>query len=215
MASRCISVPTALSATSSTGGFHSAIRGSGWLNSKPEKLMFEQIVIDPPWPQRKILRKVRPNQKLELDYPTMPARETFELLDREVLPLATPAHNVWLWTIDKFLTESEELMRERGYKLHVRLIWDKTNGVAPNMTVRFSHEYLEWWYKPPLQKIALNQRGKFTTVIRAKGRQHSRKPDEAYAMIGSLYPESSCLDVFSREEREGWTTWGNQTGHFG
>ena len=144
----------------------------------------------------------------------MPVNDIFSLLDNEVFPKATETHNVFLWLIDKYLHEGEDEMVRRGYKLHARFIWDKGNGVAPAFTIRYSHEYLSWFYKPKLQPVAVDKRGRFTTVIRAASREHSRKPDEAYSMIESLYPNSAKMDVFSREKRDGWEQFGNEVEKF-
>lgn len=182
----------------------------------PMDKSYQNIMIDPPWPQHKGgLREVRPNQGRTLDYQTLTMAEIAALLDREILPLGSPSgHNIWLWTIDKFLVEAESIFLEREYKRHVRLIWDKENGPAPSFTLRFSHEYLIWFYKPRLIPVAKDMRGKMRSVFRCKGREHSRKPDEAYEMIASLYPETQRLDVFSREARLGWDQWGDQTNFF-
>ena len=172
-------------------------------------------MIDPPWPQRKGgLRASRPKQTRSLDYTTLSVDEIFALLDSEVLCRAARRHNVFLWTIDKFLTTAETQMEQRKYKRHARLIWDKGNGVAPAFTVRYSHEYLLWYYKPPMLEIDISQRGKFTTVIREASRAHSRKPDAAYALVEALYPASTYIDVFSREHRPRWQQWGDQTNWF-
>jgi N6-adenosine-specific RNA methylase IME4 len=175
----------------------------------------QNFMVDPPWPKRKGGRRaVRPAQGRDLGYPTMPVAEIFELLDRDVLSLAAPLHNVWMWSIDQFLHDAEAEMQRRGYRLHARIIWDKGNGVAPAFTLRYSHEYLLWFYKPMLLPIDPTQRGRFTTVMRAPARQHSRKPDEAYDLIRALYPMSVCMDVFSREPRLRWLQFGNQPDHF-
>lgn len=172
------------------------------------------LVIDPPWPQRKGgLRSTRPAQGKTLDYKTLGVSEIFALLDAEIFNDETRI--VFLWEIDKFLIEAESEMTKRGFKRHARLIWDKGNGVAPAFTVRFSHEYLVWWYKTPLLPIAAEIRGKAATVIRESARQHSRKPDAAYTLIDSLYPNESKMDVFSREKRTGWKQFGDEVGKYG
>lgn len=177
--------------------------------------MYEILIIDPPWKKRKGgLRKARPNQGRKLDYETMKTEDIFSLLDEEVFTLAEEQHVVFMWTIEQFLIECDVEMLKRGYKRHVRMIWNKTNGVAPAFTIRYAHEYLVWYYKPKLLKIADNQRGKYLSVITEKARQHSRKPDEAYNMINNLYPNSEKIDVFSREKREGFSQWGNQVDFF-
>lgn len=96
------------------------------------------------------------------------------------------------------------MMRQNGYKLHARMIWDKGNGIAPAFTIRYSHEYLLWFYKPKLPLIDKNFRGKYKTVFYESSREHSRKPNFAYTMIENLYPNSVYMDVFSREKRDKW-----------
>jgi N6-adenosine-specific RNA methylase IME4 len=48
------------------------------------------------------------------------------------------------------------------------------------------------------------------SVIIAARQEHSRKPDEAYAMIESMYPDLPKIELFARSARDGWATWGNQ-----
>lgn len=173
------------------------------------------FVIDPPWPQKKGgLRKVRANQGRELDYQTMSVESIFELLDKEIFPRADTNHCVFLWTIDRFLAESENYMHQHGYRRHCRMIWNKLGGVAPAFTVRFSHEYLLWFYKEQFVPIATQSRGIFSTVFEERSREHSRKPECSYRMIESLYPDALKMDVFSREHRPGWLQYGDQTDHF-
>ena len=177
--------------------------------------MFDILVIDPPYPQRKGgKRKVRPYQERTLDYQTLSIQEIFQLLDKEIFPLAKSPHVVFLWSIEKFLSISEKEMLSRDYKLHVRLIWDKGNGVAPAFTIRYTHEYLLWFYKPPLLPIDKSMRGKITSVIQAQAREHSHKPDKIYEIINKWFPNHSKIDVFSREKREGWEQFGNEIDHF-
>ena len=44
-------------------------------------------------------------------------------------------------------------------------------------------------------------------------REHSRKPEEAYAWCES-YVEGPRCELFSRARRAGWDTWGDDTDHF-
>ncbi len=173
------------------------------------------FVIDPPWQKRKGgLRKSRPNQNRNLGYETMSTLDIFKLLDKDIFPLSESNHCVFMWTIDQYLIECELEMEKRGYKRHCRFIWNKLNGVAPAFTIRYSHEYLIWYYKEKLLPIDVSMRGKFMTVFEEKSREHSRKPDFCYQMIDSLYPDLKKMDVFSRESRVGWTQYGNQCDYF-
>lgn len=178
--------------------------------------MYDVMMIDPPWPVRKGgKRKVRPRQGRSLDYSTLTIPVIFTLLDGEVLPLLSPTGTVFLWVVDKVLIDAESVMVKRGFRRHARIVWNKTNGIAPAFSVRFSHEYLLWFYRPPFQAVAEEARGRWKTVIREKARQHSRKPDVAYRMVDELYPGFRKLDVFSREKRDGWDQWGDQANWFG
>lgn len=176
----------------------------------------QNFMVDPPWPKKKGgKRRARPNQGRQLDYPTMSIGSIFRLLDREIFPLAQgQPHNVWLWGVDQYLMAGEHQLIKRGYRLHARIIWNKTNGIAPAFTLRYAHEYLCWFYKPKFLPIDPSLRGKFTDVITEVARQHSRKPDAAYNLVKSLYPSLKCMDVFSREKRSSWKQWGNELDHF-
>jgi N6-adenosine-specific RNA methylase IME4 len=48
----------------------------------------------------------------------------------------------------------------------------------------------------------------------AKRREHSRKPDEFYDLIAEVSP-APRIDIFSREDRDGFDSWGNEVGRFG
>lgn len=171
-------------------------------------------MIDPPWKKKKGgIRKSRPNQDRDLDYETMSTQDIFSLLDSEVL-VNKESHVVFMWTIEQYLVECDAYMLARGYKRHCRFIWDKTNGVAPAFTIRFTHEYLIWYYRDGLLPISKEQQGKFKTVFTEKSRQHSRKPDFAYQMVDLLYPNHPKIDVFSRELRPGWDQYGNELDKF-
>lgn len=120
-----------------------------------------------------------------------------------------------MWTIDKYLFETEQMMKKLGYSLHARMIWDKGNGIAPAFTVRYSHEYLLWFYKKgQILKPTNETRGKYTTVIRENSTVHSHKPIAVYNMIDDMFPNVNKLELFARNEKDSWDCWGNQTNLF-
>jgi len=167
--------------------------------------MYDVIYADPPWKQTKGgKRNVRKNQGRELDYPVISLGEIEKILK------GFDGQTLFMWAIDKYLIEAHEIANRLGYKLHARLIWDKQNGVAPAFTVRYSHEYLLWFYKSPMAKIAKDMRGKLTTVMREKATKHSKKPECAYRMIERFYPQETKVELFARNTREGWDSWGNE-----
>jgi len=172
------------------------------------------IYTDPPWAQKKGgLRKARPNQGKELDYSTMPMSEIEELHRIIFNRNTTEKHNIFIWAIDKFLPETEQMMVKLGYKLHARMVWDKQNGIAPAFTVRFSHEYLLWFYKEgAMLPVAENMRGKYCTCFSEPATKHSKKPEIAYTMLEHMFPQTEKLELFARLPRRGWDCWGNEIG---
>lgn len=182
------------------------------INIYDTKNKYAVIYSDPPWAQKKgNLRKCRPNQGKELDYNTMTLSDIVDL-HKDFLSTHTEIlHNVFMWTIDKFLPQTEAFMRDLGYELHARMIWDKENGIAPAFTVRFSHEYLLWFYKKgKMLKPVEEMRGKYTTVIREPSTKHSKKPTAAYEMLENMFPHATKIELFARTTRDGWDCWGNE-----
>ena len=172
---------------------------------------YEIIYSDPPWPQKKgNVRKCRPNQGKELDYNTISLDKCFLEQDR-FFNQGAERHKVFMWAIDKFLHETEKAMQDRGYKLHARFVWDKGNGIAPAYTVRFSHEYLLWFYKPGKMLMPRKEcRGKYTTILREDSTYHSHKPVCVYEMIEDMFPDTVKIELFARNKRDGWISWGNE-----
>ena len=174
---------------------------------------YDILYTDPPWIQGRGGKKsARPNSTgINVPYDTMEIPEIIQAHWHVCRNLMNEKHNVFMWTIDKYLPDAERIMATLGYRLHARIIWDKVNGPAPAYTLRFSHEYLLWFYKRG--NIILpekDKRGAFTTVMREPSRKHSQKPECAYRMIESLFPQAEKLELFARTERAGWDAWGNE-----
>lgn len=181
------------------------------ININNTKNKYDILYTDPAWQQSKgNKRKCRPNQGKELDYKTCSMDEIKEI-HKQAMSLCNQKHNIFMWTIDKFLHETEQMMKELGYELHARIIWDKENGIAPAFTVRFSHEYLLWFFKKGNMLMPEKEaQGKYTTVLREASTGHSKKPVCAYEMLEVMFPDTEKLELFARNERNDWDCWGNE-----
>lgn len=144
-----------------------------------------------------------------LDYPTCSLDEIKEHL-RLATESTTENSILFLWTIDKYLFEAQQIAESLGYKLHARMIWDKVTGIPAAFTVRYGHEYLLYMYKGKLTPVAKDERGKIHTVFRERVTKHSKKPDIAYEIIERLYPDLKKLEMYARETRDGWDSFGNE-----
>lgn len=169
------------------------------------------IYADPPWKQSKGGKKsVREKSSGKpLDYPTCSLDEIREHL-RLATEFTTENSILFLWTIDKYLFEAQQIAESLGYKLHARMIWDKVTGIPAAFTVRYGHEYLLYMYKGKLTPVARDERGKIHTVFRERVTKHSKKPNVAYEIIERLYLDLKKLEMYARETRDGWDSFGNE-----
>jgi len=107
--------------------------------------------------------------------------------------------------IDRFILKVAEVMKSWGFEYKTNLTWVK-NQMGVGHYVRGRHELL-----------LLGIKGKIGTpiivpdsVINAKRRKHSQKPDQVYEIIESMYPNKKYIELFARNQREGWTSWGDE-----
>ena len=176
-----------------------------------ETKKYDLILADPPWKQSKGGKKsARENSSgTPLDYPVMSLEQIGAVL-KETRDLSEDNHALFLWTIDKYLHESEQIATSLGYKLHARMIWNKVTGIPAAFTVRYGHEYLLYLYHGKLLPVAVEERGKIHTVFTEQVKAHSKKPEVSYQIIERLYPNSKRLELFCRNKRNGWDSWGNE-----
>lgn len=169
------------------------------------------IYADPPWKQSKGGKKsVRKNSSGKpLDYQTISLEEIKEHI-KQATSLTTENSILFLWTIDKYLFEAEQIAKSLGYKLHARMIWNKVTGIPAAFTIRYGHEYLLYMYKGKLLPVDTNERGKIHSVFTEQVKRHSQKPQVAYEIIERLYPHRCRLEMYARNQRNGWDCWGNE-----
>lgn len=172
---------------------------------------YELLYVDPPWKQTKGGKKnVRQNSSGKpLDYHVLSLDEIKHHL-QTASNKTTENSILFLWTIDKYLFESQQIAEELAYKLHARMIWNKVNGIPAAFTVRFGHEYLLYMYRGKLMPVATEERGKIHTVFTELAKKHSQKPEIAYEIIERLYPTTRKLEMYARNTRPGWDCWGNE-----
>lgn len=182
--------------------------------------VYNLILSDPPWQQARggLKKKSRPKSSGgQLDYPTLSLEDIKEHL-RIATERTTPNAILFLWTIDKYLFEAQQLAEELGWKLHARMIWDKKSGPPASFDVRFAHEYLLYMYKGKFISANKEYAGKFSTVFSDNShmkRRHSEKPETAFMIIESLYGKNNNLEMYARTPRIGWDSFGNELQELG
>lgn len=161
------------------------------------------IVIDPPWPMKKIEREERPNQGIELDYPTMSLEEI------EALPIRDLADelgcHLYLWVTQKYLPFGLELVKKWDFDYQCLMTWRKNVGITP-FSWMYDTEHVIYAHRGglPLQQLGL--RLSFDAPVSG----HSIKPDIFYQERVLLASPGPRLDMFARKKREGFEVWGNE-----
>jgi len=122
---------------------------------------------------------------------------------------------LWLWATNPMLPEALDVMRAWGFKYKTAGHWSKkTKGgkqaFGTGYVLRCAGEpfLIGTIGKPKTSKSV-------RSVIEGPIREHSRKPEESYAAAEILIPHAKRADLFSRQQRDGWDSWGNQTELFG
>lgn len=137
-----------------------------------------------------------------------------------VVELAADDSVLFLWICWPLLAEALELIEAGGFVYKTcAFSWTKVHAGQVEMfqddnPVQIGMGY---WTRSNSEVCLLAVRGKPKRVkadvrqaIIEPRRQHSRKPDCVYGRIERLVP-GPYLELFARNERRGWTSWGNQT----
>lgn len=179
------------------------------------------VMADPPWLFRTWSVK---NQKRSamVHYRCMPQTAI------EVLPVADlclPDAALFMWGTAPMVRTCLEVIGAWGFDLKGRaFVWAKVNplrmrGPAGDDATWFMG--LGYGTRSNAEDCWLATRGKPRRVARdvrelivAPRREHSRKPDEAFARAARLFP-GPRLELFSRQPRVGWDGFGDQLEKFG
>ncbi len=157
---------------------------------------YDVIVVDPPWPYGSVydadgFRAASP-------YPEM----SLEAIKAIRLPAARDSI-VFLWTTHRFMRYAFEVLDAWGYREVAIITWVK-DRMGLGTWLRSQSEFCIMAVRGQPKVCLTNQ----TTVVYGKLREHSRKPDEFYALVESLCPHARKLDYFAREPRAGWAVYG-------
>ncbi|MER2263520.1 MT-A70 family methyltransferase [Methylobacterium oxalidis] len=174
-------------------------------------LSFDMIMADPPWSFDNWSEGGNA-KNAKAQYACMPLAEI------AVLPVGHLARGdawLWLWATYPMLPQAVQIMSAWGFAYVTGGSWVKrgTSGklaMGTGYVLRSCSEIflLGKFGSPRICSRAIRN------VIEAPRREHSRKPDEAYAMAETLFGPGRRADLFSRESRPGWQSWGNEAGRF-
>ncbi len=163
---------------------------------------FHVLVVDPPWAYDS--RAEDDSHRAANPYPSMSAEQFQQEWAPKLRSLAHDDAFLWLWVTNAHLPHAFGIVAAAGFTYKTMLTWAKNRmGTGDWLRGQTEHCLLAVRGSPP--RVLTNQ----TTLLHGPLRQHSRKPEEFYALVEALCPGSK-LELFAREKRKGWVQHGNE-----
>lgn len=168
---------------------------------------FSVVSVDPPWPYEGESEKVTtydPNgRRVANPYPEM-SIESIKSIELPVLDDSI----VFLWTTHKFIKDAFDILQAWGFEYKATMVWDKEKiGMGAWLRMQCEFCLVGIKGKPYWENTS------YRDIIREPRREHSRKPDAFFEMVENI-TKGRRLEYFSREKRNNWEVFGNDTDKF-
>lgn len=173
---------------------------------------FSTILADPPWRFANRTGKMAPEHKRLRRYETMGIDDICAL---DVNSLAAQNSHLYLWCPNALLPYGLRVMAAWGFDYKANVVWYKIrkdggpDGRGVGFYFRNVTEMLLFGVRGSMRTLGPGRRQ--VNMIRSRKREHSRKPSESYRIIEDCSP-GPYLELFAREERNGWVQWGDELG---
>lgn len=168
---------------------------------------FDIVLADPAWRfASNSVAKPGKNAMAHYDCMTVPqicAMPVQDIVAKDALLL--------MWVTVPFARKAFDVVDAWGFTYKSQIVWPKSR-IATGYWARNRHEmlYICRHGAFPCLKPALFP----DSVIPGAQREHSRKPDWIHEVIDARFPRARRIELFSRQQRPGWTVWGNETEKF-
>lgn len=166
----------------------------------PPEGKYRVIYADPPWRYSNSGFAM----SAENQYPTM---ETEEICKLPVEELALDNSVLFLWTTAPMLEDAFKVIKAWGFTYKSNFAWVK-NKHTGGFYCYGQHELLLIATKGSMLP---KKEGMRASVVFAERREHSKKPEEFYDIIESMY-NGPYIELFARNKRNGWEGWGAEYG---
>ena len=173
---------------------------------------FKTIVVDPPWAygiwgsgSAKALVQGNANKPAPLPYNSMTIDE---IKSMPITKVAADNCELYLWTTQRYLPISFDVLKAWGFKYCQTLIWcKKPRGTGQGRVYCPTNEFLILGRKGKMPKI--KRIDSTWWQIKRPHNSHSTKPEYFQDMIETVSNEPR-LELFARRRRPGWYVWGNE-----
>lgn len=185
--------------------------GVNWAFPGLEPAAYDFIMADPPWDFSNWSAKGE-GKNAKAHYRCLPIDEIKAF---PVAELAAPNTLLWMYGTNPMLDQQIETMKAWGFEYKTAGSWIKT---TVHGKLAFGTGYI---FRSASEPVLIGTRGNPKTsrsvrsVFFGKVREHSRKPEEGFDIAEKMMPHAKRrLELFSRSDRPGWETWGDEKGKF-
>lgn len=179
-----------------------------WYFAPLRPLAYRVILVDPPW-HFKLRSKKGERKSPQRHYRTMSDEEIAAL---PVNMLAAPDCLLFMWATWPKLDRALMVLKAWGFVYTTGGAWVKTTSGGK---IAFGTGYV---LRSATEPFLIGSIGRvkiedsLRNVIHSLRREHSRKPDEQYDILERLVPVGPRCEIFSKTDRQGWESFGDQAG---
>ncbi|MGH1376671.1 MAG: MT-A70 family methyltransferase [Alphaproteobacteria bacterium] len=178
------------------------------------------IYCDPPWSYKMWGDDTGYEKSPDKHYSCMSHDDLLGMRDN-VLFATAPDAVCFMWAVWPMLDQAQALMKAWGFTYKTGGAWHKRSKLwTPDCEEPKSAFGTGYIFRSASEPFLIGTVGDPKTnnkstrnIIEAAVREHSRKPDCVYDMIEGLF-DGAYLELFARNERPNWASWGNETGKY-
>lgn len=172
---------------------------------------YKIIYADPPWSYKVWPKNNGTGRTAESHYKTM---DVNDICDLPINRIADDNCVLFMWITSPCLQEGLKVIDAWGFKYKtIGFTWIKQNKTKNSLFwgmgyyTRANAELCLLATKgKPLKRVSRSVH----QVILSKIREHSRKPDETRDRIVQLFGDLPRIELFARQQVDGWDCWGNE-----
>lgn len=179
---------------------------------------YKTIVADPPWDYKgrgpASSKEHRPNS-----YGASPSSKekygSMTMEDLKRLPINTISEDkahLYLWVTNAFIERGWQLCKEWGFEPKTVVTWGKlrkSDGKPSMKTGYYFRGATEHFIFATKGNLRLKSKECEPTLFLSERLPHSVKPEWFYKLVERC-SNGEYLELFARQKREGWDSWGNE-----
>lgn len=173
-------------------------------------MKYKTIIADPPWRFDNRTARSAPEYKKLFRYPTMNT-EDICAMGPQILELAAPDSHLYLWVPTALLNWGLQVVASWGFDFKTSLYWHKITSAGISDRGCMGH-----YYRNVVEPCLFATRNNMPThgkavanLFSAQRTGHSIKPETFFDVVKSQSP-GPYLELFARQSREGFDSWGNE-----